>query len=89
MLSFWLGDRVGHSLCLAPDGLAEHGELSSLFVGEPEPSVADLFTQDLVLGLKVLDDALLVLVENAGDDYAEELPRVEHWSHWGEYDVLC
>ena len=58
----------------ARDAVAQHGESVALAIGEPDALSTALLSQDLVFCLEVLDHALLTLVDDAGEDHAEELP---------------
>ena len=60
---------------LAEDLPTEHIALdrqaSPLVVVEPDPLLAVGFLQDLVLGAEILDDFLLLLIDQAGEDGEE------------------
>ena len=48
-------------------------EPTALVVGETQAPGSDLFTQDAVLFLKIVDDVALLLVEPAGERDQDEL----------------
>ncbi len=80
-------DRANLGEGFASDGPAHHGESPALVVVEPDALRAELLAEDLVLGFQALNHALLMLVEHAGEDHAEELSGVEGRSHRSGYGL--
>ena len=74
-------DRVGRDDAgdlpkgLSADGLALHHEASALVVGEAKAASSELLTEDAVLLHQVVDDAVLVAVDPAGEEQKEEVER--------------
>lgn len=60
------------------EGHPAHGEPAAVGVGQPESPAAKLAFEDAVLLEKVVENALLVAVEPAGEDDGE---NVEHGRH--------
>jgi len=65
--------------------LAKHCEPASLVIVESDSPFPGLIAQDSILFLEVIDNTLLVIVEYAGDEDAEELPGIESWTHVRAY----
>ncbi|UCF69017.1 MAG: hypothetical protein JSV80_06960, partial [Acidobacteriota bacterium] len=57
-----------------------------LIIGEAQPLLSELFFQDSVLGLEVVDDRELVFVDIAGKGNEEQAPGVDRrrTSHGGQ-----
>jgi hypothetical protein len=60
------------------------GEPTSLVVGEAQAPGSNLFTQDAVLFLKIVNEVALLLVEPAGERDQHELQWMRHWLHGGK-----
>ena len=65
----------------ASEGLGVRRQSSALRVGEPQPSEPELFAQDAVLILEVVDDIALLLVHPTGERDEDEPQRVGHRRH--------
>ena len=80
-------NRVGGEQCadlcqpLAAEHLAGHGQAPPLVVAEQDAFLAELFLEHVVLGSQVLDHLLLLLVDPAGQNDEQELPRLEDEAH--------
>src|SRR5271166_5290274 len=80
-------DRVGRNQggnlleCLAAQHLASDGESPTLVIVEHDAFLAELFLQDLVFGSQVVDHGLLPVVDPAGQNGEEELPRLQDKVH--------
>ena len=67
-------DETGHvHEALPAERLAFDCQATPLVIGKAETPVAELFAEDAVLGLEVVDHVLLVAVDPAGDEQDEEL----------------
>ncbi len=53
----------------------------ALIIGKPDSLAAELISKDPVLLLEIIDHSLLLIIEDAGNDDAEQLPRMELCSH--------
>ena len=69
---------------LSTEGLGLCGEASTLGVGEPEPARAELFPQDAILLLEIVDHITLLLIDPARDRHDEELEGLGKRRHVGE-----
>jgi len=54
---------------------------SALIIGKPDSITTELFSKDPVLLLEIIDYSLLLFIEDASNDDAEQLPWVELRSH--------
>ena len=52
-----------------------------MVVIEQNATLADLFPEDLVLGLQILVDLLLLSIDPAGEDNEQKLPRLQNEVH--------
>jgi hypothetical protein len=60
----------------AAEGLGSCRQSSALIVGEPQPSGAELFAENAVLLLKMVDGIALLLVQPTGERDQDEPERV-------------
>jgi hypothetical protein len=60
------------------------GEPTARVVGEPQAPGADLFPQDTVFFLKVVDDLALLLVHPTGERDQDELEWMREGRHGGQ-----
>ena len=58
-----------------------NGEPSTLVISEQNPSLAEFFPEDLILGTKILDPFLLLAIDLACDDEQKQLPRLKNKVH--------
>ncbi len=65
----------------ATEDLAFDGQASTLVVVEQDSTLAEVFSQHLVLSQQILDRVVLVSVNPAGQDEKQELPGLEHEVH--------
>jgi len=67
--------------CLPADGLTGNGPPAPLVIGEPDPSLAELFEQNPVFLAKELDCGLLMTVDPACECRKEDLPPLNDVCH--------
>jgi hypothetical protein len=67
--------------------MALHCEATPLLIGEANALVAEFLTQGTVLGLEILDDLELFLVDPTGENGQHEVPR-RHRDHDATLTVL-
>ncbi len=60
---------------------AKYRQLSALLIGKQDSLAAKLLSKDSDLLLEIIDYSLLLFIEDAGNDNAEELPRIKLRSH--------
>ena len=65
----------------ATEDLALNGQTSTLVVIEQDSTLAEVFSQHLILSQQILDRVLLVSVDPTGQDEKQELPGLEHEVH--------
>ncbi len=65
----------------ATEDLTLNGQTSTLVVIEQDSTLAEVFSQHLVLSQQILDRVLLVSVDPTGQDEKQELPGLEHEVH--------
>ena len=76
-------DRVGRDnpgqiqQCSPSDRLARNGEPTPLVIGQPDPSVTELFKKDAVLVPEEVDRGLLVAIDPACERREEDLPGLK------------
>ncbi len=58
-----------------------NGQTSTLVVIEQDSTLAEVFSQHLILSQQILDRVLLVSVDPTGQDEKKELPGLEHEVH--------
>ncbi len=63
---------------LAAEHLAFDGQASTLIVVEQNPTLAELFSQHLILSQQILDRVLLVSIDPAGQNQEQQQPGFEH-----------
>src|SRR3954462_12106513 len=77
-----LAKRIGHKVLkersalfehLVADALGERGQAARLGGGEEDAPSAELFPQDAVLLLEILDNVLLLAVHSSGQRHEEEV----------------
>jgi hypothetical protein len=66
---------------LAAEHFSVDGQPSALVVVEQNPSLAERFLEELVLGAEGLDDFLLPPIHSGRQDEEKELPRLEDEFH--------
>jgi hypothetical protein len=66
------------------EGLGLRGGASTPVVGEPETARAELFPEDAILFLKIVDDLQRLLVHPAGERHDEKLKHLGKRRHVGE-----
>jgi hypothetical protein len=64
-----------------PQVLCFGGQADALIVGEAQPTRAELFAEDAILGLEIVDDLALLLVDPACERDHEEPERVRQRRH--------
>jgi hypothetical protein len=70
------GDEGGYlTEQLTAQGLALRSQSAALIVGQPQSLVTELFSEDTILLLEILDGPLLVLVDPTGRGCEQNLPR--------------
>jgi hypothetical protein len=80
-------DRVGSDdpgeiqQLLSADSLAGNGQPTSLVIGQPDPSVTELFEKDAVLFPEEVDRCLLVAIDPACERREEDLPGLKGVGH--------
>ena len=80
-------DRVGRDnpgqiqQCSPSDRLARNGEPTPLVIGQPDPSVTELFKKDAVLLPQEVDRRLLVAIDPARECCEEDLPGLKGVGH--------
>ncbi len=65
----------------ATEDLTLNGQTSTLVVVEQDSTLAEFFSQHLILSQQILDRVLLVSVDPTGQDEKQELPGLEHEVH--------
>ena len=76
------GDEPGEiQQGLSADNLAGNGEPTPLVIGQPDPSLAQLFEEDAVLFPEEVDRGLLVTIDPACERREEDLPRLKGGGH--------
>ena len=65
----------------APQALRLGGQPNALVVGEPETARTELLSKDAILGLEIVDDLALLLVDPAGQGDEEKPQRVRNRNH--------
>ena len=78
-----------HECLQIPQGLSTKrlglcGQSSSLRIGETEPATAELFPEDAILLLEIVDDVTLLLVHPTSECQDEELKHLRIRRHVGE-----
>ena len=63
------------------EGIAEHGEASTLIVGQSQTFAPQLLLEDAALLSQVVDRSILLASDPAGHRGDEDLPWVEHGRH--------
>ena len=63
------------------EDLTLNGQTSTLVVIEQDSTLAEVFSQHLILSQQILDRVLLVSVDPTGQDEQQELPGLEHEVH--------
>lgn len=81
----WRDDGANFNEYLPTECLAEYGQSSSLVISKPDLLVSELLTEYSILLFEVIDHSLLLVIEDASNDDAEELPWIKSWSHGTEY----
>src|SRR5262249_59915740 len=66
---------------LSPQDFSFGGQATALIVGEAQPVWAELFAEHAILGLEIVDDVALVLVDPARQRNHEELERIRERGH--------
>ena len=72
------------SISDAPNFALDQGDWYQVFFTEPESARAELFAEDAVLFLEIVDDVTLLLVDPACERDDEELECVRKRRHVGE-----
>jgi hypothetical protein len=65
----------------APQALRLGGQPNALVVGEPETARTELLSKDAILGLEIVDDLALLLVDRAGQGDEEKPQRLRNRNH--------
>jgi hypothetical protein len=65
----------------APQALRLGGQPNALVVGEPETARTQLLSKDAILGLEIVDDLALLLVDPAGEGDEEKPQRLRIRKH--------
>ena len=65
----------------AAQRLALEGQASALVIIQENATLAELFSQHLILSQQILDRVLLMSVDPTGQDEKQELPGREHEVH--------
>jgi hypothetical protein len=63
------------------EGLAEHGQPSALFIGQPEALSAELLLEDAVLFPEIIYGRILLARDPPGHGGHEDLPGLEDRCH--------
>jgi hypothetical protein len=58
-------------------------QAAALVIVQQDPALAEFLTEHLVLGPEIIDDLLLLVIDPAGKDEMEQLPRLEDKVHGG------
>ena len=66
---------------LSVDSLAGDGQPTPLVIGQPDPSVTELFEEDAVFFPKEVDRKLLVAIDPACESRKEDLPGMRGGGH--------
>jgi hypothetical protein len=66
---------------LSTDSLAGDGQPTPLVIGQPDPSVTELFEEDAVLLPQEVDRRLLVAIDPACECGEEDLPGLKGVGH--------
>jgi hypothetical protein len=59
----------------ASQDFAFDGQAAALVIVEQDPFLAEFFLEDLVFGAEVFDELLLLVVDPAGENGNQKLPR--------------
>ena len=65
----------------AAERLALEGQAATLVIVQENATLAELFSQHLILSQQILDRVLLMSVDPTGQDEKQELPGLEHEVH--------
>ena len=65
----------------AAERLALEGQAAALVIVQENATLAEFFSQHLILSQQILDRVLLVSVDPTGQDEKQELPGLEHEVH--------
>jgi len=72
---------TGASCRVAPDSLAGNREATPLFIGQPDPSVTELFEKDAVLFPEEVGRGLLMTIDPARERCEKDLPGLKGVGH--------